>query len=672
MNIQLSISMLVSDRSETLEKCLNSLTGFLRELPSELIIVFTGEKQETLETIKRYTDHIIPFKWCNDFAAARNSGLREARGEWFMYVDDDEWFEDPEEIIAFFKTGECQHYSAGSYPVRNYANLEGIDYSDAYVKRLYRNDGSLRFVSAIHEYIPNNLSPVKSFSAYAHHYGYAKSDKKQSAKYDRNVPLLLKEIEKNPTLSKNYMQLAQEYKAAGKFREAAETCRAGLSLVTDDSICFAVNQWMVAYLPLFFQVQGDNRLALQEAEEWAHSKKVTDLTKAYLYVTIVKLCRKLNDTEKGMSYIRPFHKLWNLLHQHEEKTHQQDSGEINLGTIDTMVYSVHVNALNWAVQEKNFSFVSEILQWIPWEDEKVMRSYYLLLEQWKKDYSSENEEILKCYSELPYDTPYLLLQKALYAETQKKIPLLKKLLGQCHLQVSKELLCINPQIIELAIKHDIAISPFLAETTLEYWGAYVLQVVKETNSQDMPELLEKAKHVLKNYPMHASLFEQCFMEKQMLMGWLDGKELISIAERYCGIVIDYYKELYIGKFFAEKLYEMLPAKCAFALYLQEAFSEMKQQPELYIKNLRKALHAYPEFSAIITKLLKYFEIQQKKSTNNGIEFAELGRKIKEEVKTLITTGRYVEANIILMKLLAMMPDDLELIRLKQQLLTQRR
>ena len=45
--IQLTISMLVSDRPETLGKCLASLKPLLRELDSELIVVFTGKNEKT-------------------------------------------------------------------------------------------------------------------------------------------------------------------------------------------------------------------------------------------------------------------------------------------------------------------------------------------------------------------------------------------------------------------------------------------------------------------------------------------------------------------------------------------------------------------------------------------------------------------------------------------------
>lgn len=88
MNIQLTISLLVSDRMETLRKCLDSLKPLLRELDSELIAVFTGKNEETLELLQQYTSHIIPFTWCDDFSKARNAGLKEARGNgsyiWMM------------------------------------------------------------------------------------------------------------------------------------------------------------------------------------------------------------------------------------------------------------------------------------------------------------------------------------------------------------------------------------------------------------------------------------------------------------------------------------------------------------------------------------------------------------------------------------------------------------
>ena len=119
MKVQLSIAILVSDREAGLTRCLDSLRQLLCELPCELIVVFTGKNKKILETVHQYTDHVIPFEWCDDFSAARNVGLNASKGEWFMFLDDDEWFENTDSICRFFQSGEYRKYNAASYIVRN-------------------------------------------------------------------------------------------------------------------------------------------------------------------------------------------------------------------------------------------------------------------------------------------------------------------------------------------------------------------------------------------------------------------------------------------------------------------------------------------------------------------------------------------------------------------------
>ena len=86
MNIQLSISLLASDRPAALERCLDSLTPLLIRVPSELIIVHTGTDSKVSELAHCYTDLVLPFAWCNDFSAARNTGIKATKGEWFFRI----------------------------------------------------------------------------------------------------------------------------------------------------------------------------------------------------------------------------------------------------------------------------------------------------------------------------------------------------------------------------------------------------------------------------------------------------------------------------------------------------------------------------------------------------------------------------------------------------------
>lgn len=96
--IVLSISMLVSGRDDMF-KSLESLKPFQEAFPCEVILVDTGCSEEQRSKAEKYADKILDFVWCQDFAAARNVGLNEATGEWFLYLDDDEWFENPRQII---------------------------------------------------------------------------------------------------------------------------------------------------------------------------------------------------------------------------------------------------------------------------------------------------------------------------------------------------------------------------------------------------------------------------------------------------------------------------------------------------------------------------------------------------------------------------------------------
>mgnify|MGYP002677519918 CR=1 FL=1 len=217
-NIILSISLLISDRLETISKCLDSLRPILDAVPSELILVDTSKNPKVRKLLQTYTDHIIPFDWCNDFAKARNAGLKEACGEWFLYLDDDEWFTDCKEIIDFFSTGEYRKFGEACYIQRNYMDMEGLQYSDSWVSRMFRLTPETHFVSKIHEYAVPSVGDRIALESVVDHYGYVFEDEEKArAHYERNSSLLLEEIEQDPGNLRWRMELAQEYLLAAEY-----------------------------------------------------------------------------------------------------------------------------------------------------------------------------------------------------------------------------------------------------------------------------------------------------------------------------------------------------------------------------------------------------------------------------------------------------------------------
>lgn len=226
--VLLSISMLVSGRDE-MKKSLDSLLCFKKAFPCEIILVDTGCSVAHRELAERYADKMIDFKWCNDFAAARNAGLREARGEWFMYLDDDEWFECPEQITAFFTTGEYKKYRSATYVVRNYRDAEGRTYNETYPSRMVQRLPQTRFVGKIHEYLEPYESPQKEFTDYVHHYGYVYGSEEEKLRHSkRNIEPLHEMRREHPGDPRWMCQLAQEYFQLHDYENMILICREGI------------------------------------------------------------------------------------------------------------------------------------------------------------------------------------------------------------------------------------------------------------------------------------------------------------------------------------------------------------------------------------------------------------------------------------------------------------
>ena len=69
----LTISVLVSGRTDTTFRCLDSLQPLMNTIDSELILVDTVCDAKMKKQLETYADKIISFKWCDDFSKARNT-----------------------------------------------------------------------------------------------------------------------------------------------------------------------------------------------------------------------------------------------------------------------------------------------------------------------------------------------------------------------------------------------------------------------------------------------------------------------------------------------------------------------------------------------------------------------------------------------------------------------
>ena len=232
----LSISLLSSGRIETIEKCLSSIYPLVDKIGAEIIVVDTDHNhdKEVYHILEKYASKIVPFEWCNDFAKARNAGLKESSGEWFMFLDDDEWFLDVEEIIDFFRSGEYKNYKCASYRIRDYGDFERREYRDEWILRMIKLEEDTHFHGKVHEHLDPVFKPQKLLRSTVEHFGYVfKSKEEHFAHAERNISLLREVIKEEPENVRWWMQLMLEYKAIGYRKEMLNACKKGIELLKD-------------------------------------------------------------------------------------------------------------------------------------------------------------------------------------------------------------------------------------------------------------------------------------------------------------------------------------------------------------------------------------------------------------------------------------------------------
>ncbi len=199
--IILTVGMIVKNEEEHLDNCLSALKKLLDNVSSELIIVDTGSTDRTKEIALKYTDKVYDFEWTGDFSEARNVGLKKAKGEWFMFIDADEYLdEDCNEMISFFNMPEVSsNYNSASIPIINYISKKSKKTADEFLApRIVRLEEGIEFHDPIHEWIPQS-NPHGFFSTKLHHYGYVFDDKELfERKADRNVKPLMEEYKNKP------------------------------------------------------------------------------------------------------------------------------------------------------------------------------------------------------------------------------------------------------------------------------------------------------------------------------------------------------------------------------------------------------------------------------------------------------------------------------------------
>ncbi|MDQ0417079.1 glycosyltransferase involved in cell wall biosynthesis [Croceifilum oryzae] len=220
----LSLCMIVKDEEKWIGQCLESI----HHVVDEMIIVDTGSTDQTVEICQSYGATVLPYTWNENFADARNYGLKHAKSDWILWLDADEEV-DQKDISKLRESLDTEEHILLIQLVNYFGNFPP-DPDQAFLlahHRLFRNHMGFRFENAIHEKLNvtevlGGISEVTILPIRVHHYGYTDPFVENKNKLERNLRMLEKEKQKEGYSPWVDYHIASEYYRAEKYTESFE------------------------------------------------------------------------------------------------------------------------------------------------------------------------------------------------------------------------------------------------------------------------------------------------------------------------------------------------------------------------------------------------------------------------------------------------------------------
>lgn len=219
----LGVSMIVKNEEKLLDACLKSVA----DIVDEIVVVDTGSTDSTIDIAKKYSATVYSYPWDNSFSNARNFSISKSTCDWILLLDADEQLfnQDKDKLLDFIKTTDKD---GAHFKIYNFVGEgSGSNYTFHNALRLVKNSNKYKFYGDIHEQYKriNGKTSRDKFATLdirINHYGYLDDVVKEKDKRKRNIPLLLKQLEKNPNDSFAKFNLGNEYLALGDHEKALE------------------------------------------------------------------------------------------------------------------------------------------------------------------------------------------------------------------------------------------------------------------------------------------------------------------------------------------------------------------------------------------------------------------------------------------------------------------
>ena len=190
--MKISACVIVKNEADNISRWLENM----QPVADDIVVVDTGSADNTVEIVKSYGIEPYYFAWCNDFAAAKNYAIAQAKGDWILFLDADEYF--TRESLQVLRN-LLERYHKDKKVGAILCRLIDIDrdnmgkvIGDMLQVRIFRNDSKICFVGAVHEQLHTAGRYIMQYcrDLEIYHTGYSSSLIRQKA--ERNLSILEK------------------------------------------------------------------------------------------------------------------------------------------------------------------------------------------------------------------------------------------------------------------------------------------------------------------------------------------------------------------------------------------------------------------------------------------------------------------------------------------------
>lgn len=704
----LTIGIITKNECGKLERCLKSLMPIKEALDCEIIVTDTGSSDNTIEMLSNYADKVINFEWCDDFSAARNTGVSESEGVWFMWLDSDEWIEDPQPLIDFFKSEDYKKYASASLKMIDYMDENYSKYNNLVLLRLAMLFENSKFEGRIHENM-YRANPMKFLDLEVHHDGYVfENQYEKLKKHKRNLKNLMREYENTKESLSLLRYIVDQYRFNFEFEKSCEYCFEALKLTENKDFNYNVK----AGYDLHFRIMlASNYLEMAEYEkaiQTLENIEIKDENTKHMFMDIYYILsvsyEKLEDIENCGKYARQYIELyivrdsirsdydviffntserkevirWMLLNTTYDLKLNDEISKIGEYIELIRKYECSTNAIRGienyisnvfaVIRSTNYYELIKIL----YNDETINNKYISVLEienhilEFIKRNKINKEQFFREISDIEKNTPLIEISKYFEAEKLVQIEKAKNILIKNIKDCKDYPDQIKSELFYGVIKHN------LESELLENLIDDIADVSKYLKSNIM-EKMDFLKEILiyhKNYGSKDLKYQyiMTYIIEQSIFKFESEDMMLDVYEVLASLSIELMGKIYNKNNMSENTLYIYPPIFRFGFFINKANLKMEERDLLgYIKYLGKALRAYPIMEKPIKNIINNIQIKMDEEKQRISELEQLSKAIKQKIYELITLGNDNEAISVICQLQSIIPDDLELKELKSRI-----